>query len=174
MDRNDLQKLRRNSMRAQTILIIDSHDASRDIGRTIFEWAGYRVLEADAADRAVELLERNVVDMIVTEVALPRTDGFALVTNLRKDPSFRSLPVLLLTADLTVTAARALAHGCSACLHKPCSPPVMLAEARRLLRRGRGDFAGDGNRTGPGRRELLRSSSFSRPAEAEPVPYLEP
>jgi two-component system, chemotaxis family, sensor kinase CheA len=83
---------------AKCVLLVDDSVTTRTLERSILEAAGYDVLTAADGQAAWELLSDRVVDLVVSDVDMPRMDGFALVEAIRGSTSLRELPVILVTA----------------------------------------------------------------------------
>ncbi len=106
-----------------------------------FLGAEYDVCEADDGWAGVALLEEQVPDLVVTDLSLPRMDGFELIRWIRAGERTASLPVIALSGySGPEHAARAHAAGTTLVLQKPCSPDGLLDAIARLLER---DGAGE-------------------------------
>ncbi|HXF33207.1 MAG TPA: response regulator, partial [Candidatus Acidoferrales bacterium] len=83
---------------AKRILLVDDSATTRTLERSILEAAEYHVLTAGDGEEAWAVLNSNDVDLVVSDVDMPRMDGFALVEFIRASVRFRGLPVVLVTA----------------------------------------------------------------------------
>jgi two-component system, chemotaxis family, sensor kinase CheA len=83
---------------AKRILLVDDSATTRTLERSILEAAEYHVLTAGDGEDAWAVLNSNDVDLVVSDVDMPRMDGFALVEFIRASVRFRGLPVVLVTA----------------------------------------------------------------------------
>jgi two-component system chemotaxis sensor kinase CheA len=83
---------------ARTILVVDDSGTSRLLLRNILSTAGYEVLVADDGEEAWAILARARVDLVVTDVQMPRLDGHALTRRIRADPRTEDLPVIMVTS----------------------------------------------------------------------------
>ncbi|GAB5540785.1 MAG: response regulator [Sandaracinaceae bacterium] len=81
-----------------TLLVVDDSLTTLALEKTILESAGYRVLAASDAERALRLLDQARVDLVVSDVEMPRMSGLELTRALRGRTKTRGLPVVLLTA----------------------------------------------------------------------------
>jgi CheY-like chemotaxis protein len=96
----------------------------------------YETSEAGDGVAALESLRHVVPDVIVTDLSLPRMDGFELIARLRADERLRSIPVIALSGysgpelDARVKAVRP-----SAVIQKPCLPERLVEELRKQLKR---------------------------------------
>jgi len=80
------------------ILVVDDSYNTREVQRHILETHGYSVVTAADGLEALERLEVETVDLVVTDVEMPRLDGFRLVERIRADERFRRLPIIILTS----------------------------------------------------------------------------
>ncbi len=83
-----------------TVLVVDDHADIRAYVRGHLA-ADYRVVEARDGEQALALARETPPDLIVSDVMMPRMDGFALVRALKSDPATDFIPILLLTAKAT-------------------------------------------------------------------------
>jgi CheY-like chemotaxis protein len=96
----------------------------------------YDTTEAPDGLAALEALRGPLPDAIVTDLALPRMDGFEFIARLRTDERLRSIPVIALSGySLADVATRIDAVQPTAVLQKPCLPEMLVAELRKHLRK---------------------------------------
>jgi CheY-like chemotaxis protein len=95
------------------------------------------VVEATNGVEALAEVRRRAFDLIVTDGAMPRLDGFELCEALQRDDHLRSVPFLLITGEYSMreVEARLGALPCAAVLAKPFNAQVLCETVRRLLRR---------------------------------------
>ncbi|BBP04871.1 transcriptional regulator [Sulfuriferula plumbiphila] len=82
----------------QSILVVEDSITSRALLKNILESAGYRVTTAVDGVDAYTALKTGTFDLIVSDVEMPRMDGFDLTAKVRADKQFAELPVVLVTA----------------------------------------------------------------------------
>lgn len=110
----------RTAKRARSrILVVDDSITTRTLEQSILESAGYEVRTAvDGAD-AWRLLQEHTVDLVVSDVEMPRMDGFGLCLAIRGAKRLRQLPVILVTAlESAADRGRGLEVGADAYLGK--------------------------------------------------------
>jgi two-component system chemotaxis sensor kinase CheA len=83
------------------VLVVDDALTVRELQRAILERAGFEVRVARDGVEALELLEAETPDLVLTDVEMPRMDGFELTEEIRRRPDLRSVPVLILTSRAT-------------------------------------------------------------------------
>ena len=79
------------------VLVVDDALTVRELERSILERAGYEVSVASDGVEALARLEAEAVDLVLTDVQMPRMDGFALTRAIRGHPTLANLPVLIIT-----------------------------------------------------------------------------
>ncbi len=83
---------------APSILVVDDALTVRELQRSIFENAGYRVTVATDGEEALREISTQRPDLVLTDVQMPRMDGFQLTEAIRGQPALASLPVIILTS----------------------------------------------------------------------------
>ncbi|HET7841415.1 MAG TPA: response regulator, partial [Terriglobia bacterium] len=119
----------------QVILLADdSISVRRFVGRML-EKAGYEVKFAADGLEALEVATQGQCDLILTDLEMPRTNGYELMAHLRQNPATRALPVVVLTSRASSKHRdKALKEGAVGFLTKPVKEEQLLAEVGRLLR----------------------------------------
>lgn len=93
-----VRRITREEKWAIHILVVDDSINTREIEKSILEAYGYRVdLAADGVE-ALEKIKEFKYDLIITDVEMPRLDGFSLTENLRKDPEYKEVPIIIVTS----------------------------------------------------------------------------
>lgn len=118
----------------RSILLIDDHEDSLVVYRTVLEFHGYVVFIARTPDEGIALARESSPDVIVTEL-FRRTDsgGWYTPEALRRDPRTQSVPIVALsTSCLPEDRQRAEKSGCTHFLAKPITPSS-LAQAISVL-----------------------------------------
>ncbi len=123
-------------MTKNTILIVEDETAIRAMLKLILDQAGFSVLEAGDTESAQKLIVENSPDLIILDWMLPGISGVEWARRLKKDPSYRDLPIILLTArGEEEDKVRGLEIGADDYLTKPFSPKELCARIRAVLRR---------------------------------------
>jgi two-component system chemotaxis sensor kinase CheA len=81
-----------------TVLVADDTITTRTLQKSLLEMAGFRVVTAKDGEEAFSLLQQETIQVLVTDVQMPRLDGFDLTARVRNDPRFRNLPIILVTS----------------------------------------------------------------------------
>lgn len=121
-------------MNAPTVLVVDDTPANLGVVLESLGSAGLRVLMAENGERALELIGKQSIDLVLLDVMMPGLDGFATFERLRRRPEGATLPVLFMTAvDDPLQKVRALEAGAVDYISKPVHPPEVLARVRTHL-----------------------------------------
>jgi two-component system, chemotaxis family, sensor kinase CheA len=117
------------------LLVADDSLTTRTLERTILEAAGYDVTVAVDGLDAWKLLQDKEVDLVLTDIEMPRMDGFALTEAIRSSSRCRDLPVVLMTAlDSDADKARGADSGANAYVVKSAfDQQVLLQIIEQLL-----------------------------------------
>ena len=99
------------------ILVVDDNPDKLSLLEAALCLAGYRVTTATDGDEALSAIESYQPDLVITDVMMPRMNGYELLSRIRSDDSLRSIPVVFLTSR---SAA------------KPSSPPHLPASIQAL------------------------------------------
>ena len=118
------------------ILVVDDNREGREYVRIVLQAAGHAVLEADDGDRALELVLHEKPDLVITDLLMPRMDGFELIRRLRGEPETVAMRIIVLSATFREQEARTLgeALGVGCFLVKPVLPDPLLAAVDAALR----------------------------------------
>ncbi|MEM1394155.1 MAG: response regulator transcription factor [Cyanobacteria bacterium P01_D01_bin.116] len=118
------------------ILIVDDDVGTRLSISDYLELSGYQVITANDGQEGLNMVNKHHPDLIVTDIIMPRINGYELVRNVRQKTHFRLLPVILLTAR-TQTQERILGYqsGCDLYLPKPFELEELAAAISNLLER---------------------------------------
>ena len=114
--------------------MVEGNRQNLELVEFLLEEAGMEVRSAADASSARAELERERPDLVLLDMRLPGVAGLELVEELRRDPRFRGLPVVALTAHaLRGDRERFLAGGCDAYIPKPIDVTTFANEIRELL-----------------------------------------
>lgn len=117
----------------KTILTVDDSRTIRDMLRLTLAGSGYRVIQAEDGLHGLEVLEAEGADVIITDLNMPRLDGFGFIERVRADTRRRGIPILVLTTESTpVMKERARAAGATGWIAKPFDPDHLTTALRRV------------------------------------------
>lgn len=123
-------------MANETILIVEDEADIRELIRYNMEREGYKVAECASAESAREYLNRSLPDLVLLDLMLPGTDGFAFCRSLRASERTARVPVIMVTArDEDADIVAGLEVGADDYVTKPFGSRVLAARVRAVLRR---------------------------------------
>jgi DNA-binding response OmpR family regulator len=119
---------------SKTVLIADDEPNIVISLEFLLEQDGYRVLLARDGHEALEAIEREVPDLVLLDVMLPRLSGYDVCQRIRQNPALAKVRVIMLTArGREVEVTKGLALGADAYVTKPFSTRDLLEQIRRQL-----------------------------------------
>ncbi len=118
------------------ILIVDDEPTTLRVFRKYLADADYHnVLSVSEGAQALEIIQRELPDVVLLDIVMPGMDGLDVLTALRKDTAFEHTPVIILTASTdSQTKRRALELGATDFLLKPIDPTELLPRVRSAVR----------------------------------------
>lgn len=118
-----------------TILLVDDYTPNHRLLGYVLGQDGHAVITASDGLQALECLATTTVDLLVTDLTMPRMDGLALARKLRVDRRYAALPIIMLTASVKERdAARAASEGIDVFLTKPVDSDDLTSVVSRLLK----------------------------------------
>jgi DNA-binding NarL/FixJ family response regulator len=118
------------------ILLVDDEPGIREAVQAYLEEEDFAVEVASDAQEGWEKLQRSRPDLVITDVMMPRVDGYEFLRQMREDDRFKSLPVVFLTArGMTSDRIQGYDAGCDAYLAKPFDPDELVSIVTNLLKR---------------------------------------
>lgn len=124
-----------NPQQPGRILVVDDEQLSRELLQVSLQSDGHSVKLAASGERALEIIEAEPPDLILTDVRMHGMSGYELCAQLKSDPATQHIPVLLytgLTSDEDKQAG--IAAGADDFIRKPIDIVIMLHRVRTLLR----------------------------------------
>ena len=120
------------TIEATRILTVDDSASMRALLKNALGGHGFTVFQADDGLAALEWLGSSEVDLVITDINMPRLDGFGLIERLRSDRRHADRPILVLTTESSAEKrARARAAGATGWIVKPFEPEALVAAVRR-------------------------------------------
>lgn len=114
------------------VLVVDDEQTVQQLLVRLLVASGYEVRTASNGEEALRTLERETVDLIVTDLVMPKADGMALLQSLRERAI--DVPVVMITgAPTTESAMHAVRYRADAYLTKPVDPSALIAAVGRAL-----------------------------------------
>ena len=118
----------------RTILIIENEISNRLLIERVLSTRGYRCLSASNGQEALNMLDDERVDLILTDLSMPVLDGYRTTQLIRARPAMANIPIVAVTAyAFNDENEAAIQSGCNEYLTKPFKPRQLLEVVDRLL-----------------------------------------
>ena len=118
------------------ILVVDDDKNTRLLLRAVLEAENYRVSTAENGVEALDIMDREHIDLVVLDIMMPKMDGYRFTETLREGSS--SLPILMVSArHMPEDKRRGFIVGTDDYMTKPIDEEEMLLRIRALLRRAK-------------------------------------
>ena len=118
---------------SKTVLTVDDSRTMRDMLMMALSDAGYRVIQAEDGVHGLEVLQSEQPDVIVTDINMPRMDGFGFIEGVRGNDRYRVVPILVLTTESDAEKKdRARRAGATGWIIKPFDPVKLITAIRRV------------------------------------------
>jgi len=122
---------------AKRILVVDDDENILNLERTILEGKGFEVTAASSGHLALEILAKDVFDLILLDVMMPEVDGFTVCRKIKEDSRLKEVPVIFLTAKGGGEAlAEGFESGAVMYINKPFTANKLLTIVNTMLEAG--------------------------------------
>ena len=116
-----------------TILAIDDSSTMRRLVQSTLSMSGYSVEVAEDGIDGLEKLEKVNPDLVITDINMPRLDGFGVIEGVRAHPTYNRIPILTLTTESAAELKqRARNAGASGWIVKPFDRDKLLMAIKRV------------------------------------------
>lgn len=120
------------------ILVVDDNEANRDVLSRRLLRDGYEVMLAETGRQALGMAMRYHFDVILLDIMMPEMDGIEVLSELKKDPELRHIPVVMISAaDEEESVVRCIQLGADDYLPKPFNRVLLRARINSLIERKR-------------------------------------
>jgi DNA-binding NarL/FixJ family response regulator len=119
---------------SRRLLLIDDDPNLILLVKDYLEFRGYHVMTAENGREALEVLDKQIPDMIICDVMMPEMDGYSLVKHIRQDNRTNRIPVLFLSAKgQSQDRVKGLNEGADVYMVKPFEPEELVAQVESSL-----------------------------------------
>jgi len=116
------------------ILVIEDDPGSLQLISYLFTAYGYTVLSAVNGEEGIEQARREMPDLIVCDIYMPRLDGYGVAHYLKSNPSLRRIPLVAVTAIALVgDRGKVLAAGFDGYIAKPITPETFVQQVEKFM-----------------------------------------
>jgi two-component system chemotaxis response regulator CheY len=121
-----------------TVLIVDDSSTVRKIIRRCLQQSGLgidQVLEGSNGQEALAVLEKQAVNVVLTDINMPVMDGVQLLSAIRQSQTWKAIPVLMITTEAGAEAVvDAVARGATGYVKKPFTPAEICDQLAPILK----------------------------------------
>jgi two-component system, chemotaxis family, chemotaxis protein CheY len=118
---------------SKRILTVDDSRTMRDMLRLALEEAGFEVVQAEDGVHGLEVLQTENPDVIITDINMPRMNGFGFIEGVRAEARTRATPILVLTTESDPSKKdMARQAGATGWIVKPFNPTKLVDAIRRV------------------------------------------
>ncbi|ADQ46895.1 response regulator receiver protein [Caldicellulosiruptor kronotskyensis 2002] len=114
------------------ILVVDDSPVVKKIVTTTLVKKGFEVKEALDGVAALEILLSEKIDLVITDLNMPKMDGLQLTREIRKNPMYKRIPVIMLTTNPS-EEQKALEAGANLYLKKPVTSEELISHVQKFL-----------------------------------------
>ena len=119
---------------SKTIMTVDDSASVRQMVSFTLKGAGYDVIEASDGKEAAARLNGTAIHMVITDLNMPNLDGIGLIRVIRGNPSYKFIPVIMLTTESQASKKdEGKAAGATGWIVKPFKPEQLLAVVKKVL-----------------------------------------
>ncbi|MEF3693825.1 MAG: response regulator [Candidatus Cloacimonadota bacterium] len=119
------------------ILVVDDHEDNLMMLNSLLTGHGYEVRQAHNGKEALDILQTEVPDLVISDILMPVMDGFTLCREIRKDERLKHVPFITYTATYTGKKDEDFAReiGSDEFIVKPCEPDELLRKIQEVMDR---------------------------------------
>jgi two-component system, chemotaxis family, chemotaxis protein CheY len=119
---------------SRSILVVDDSSTVRKFVSVSLSMQGFHVVTAEDGMDALEKLPREPIDLVITDLNMPNMDGMEMIRTLRENPTFKELPIIILTSlNESELKKESQALGIHSFLNKPFSLEKVQYEVAKYL-----------------------------------------
>ncbi|MGA9326116.1 MAG: ATP-binding protein [Salegentibacter sp.] len=121
-------------LKGKKALVVDDEASQRTLTQELVKSLGMQCESAENGKEAFEKLNSGEYDLVLTDIQMPKMDGFGLISKIRKSPKFATLPVIALSGRTNVNAEDYSKAGFTKSLIKPYKPAELLQKISEIFK----------------------------------------
>ncbi len=122
-------------MASKKVLIVDDSETLRAVLIFVLEEAGFEVLEGTDGIDAIKYLDGQHIDLIITDLNMPRMDGIGFIRHVRSIETYSQIPILFLTTDTQQSKKdEARIAGATGWIVKPFDQSKLISAITRVMK----------------------------------------
>lgn len=116
------------------VLIVDDEELNVDYLEQRLEDLEYQIITASDGQKALDKIKSDQPDLILLDLMMPVLDGFAVLSQVKADPSLRDIPVIIISADHdSKSIVRGIKQGADDYLTKPVNAELLVKKVKEYL-----------------------------------------
>lgn len=120
---------------SKKILIVDDSESIRDVVTFTLENEGHEVMAGNDGTDALQYLDGQGIDLVITDLHMPEMDGISLIKEIRKKDEYSRTPILFLTTESQQEKkVEAKEAGATGWIVKPFVPQKLIAAINKVIR----------------------------------------
>ena len=124
-----------NKIAAKKILLIDDDELILKVMNLILTIEGYNVIAVNNGKDALEKIEAEKYDMVITDLMMPYSNGFEIISKFKQHPNALNVPIIVISSVGTESAIKeGLNIGADDYIRKPIMPDELLIRIKRLIK----------------------------------------
>lgn len=118
---------------SKTILTVDDSRMMREMLLMVLNGAGFNVVQAEDGQEGLSVLADAAPDVIITDINMPKLDGYGFIEGVRADERYRAVPILVLSTESSAEKkGRARDAGATGWIVKPFQAETLIEVVRRV------------------------------------------
>ncbi|OUT55634.1 Chemotaxis protein CheY [Stieleria bergensis] len=120
---------------SKSALVVDDSTSMRQMVSFTLGQAGFDITEGSNGQEGLDNSKGKKFDLVVTDLNMPVMDGLTLIRNLRQDPSFKAVPILMLTTESQASRKQeGKTAGATGWIVKPFNPTQLIQVVNKVVR----------------------------------------
>jgi len=122
-------------MNTRKLLLVDDNPNILKLNQAIFSSEGFETVTANDGNQAMDILQKEHIDLIITDVLMPNVDGYYLCYKIRASKLLLNIPIIVYSGTYTSESEEKTARdmGADLFIRKPTSPKTLVLSVKRLL-----------------------------------------
>ena len=118
----------------KSVLVVDDAMTIRNLAKFALTKGGYAILEAEDGVKGLDVLSKNTVDLVITDLNMPNMNGLEMAKSIKTNPNTKGVPIFMLTTEASQELAmQGKEIGIMAWIVKPFVPEKLLAAVQKVI-----------------------------------------
>jgi two-component system, chemotaxis family, chemotaxis protein CheY len=118
----------------KNILVVDDSELIRNFHSYILRSAGFNVISSSDGYDALEHIYSKKIDLVITDINMPKMDGYVLIEKIRNEAQFEEIPIVIVSTEEEMKdKQKGFDIGANAYIVKPTRPDVLIQNIKMLL-----------------------------------------